>query len=57
MKSRKREWKKYIQVFYDALNNRRITNKVRKEYINEELESILLTTNADSMVERESDYF
>lgn len=48
---------KYIQVFYDALNNRRITNKVRKEYINEELDRILLTTNADSMIERESDYF
>ena len=48
---------KYIQVFYDALNNRRITNKVRKEYINGELDRILLTTNADSMVERESDYF
>lgn len=48
---------KYIQVFYDSLNNRRITNKVRKEYINGELDRILLTTNADSMVERESDYF
>lgn len=48
---------KYIQVFYDALNNRRIINKVRKEYINGELDRILLTTNADSMIERESDYF
>lgn len=48
---------KYIQVFYDALNNRRITNKVKKEYINGELDRILLMTNADSMVERESDYF
>lgn len=48
---------KCVQVFYDSLNNRRITNKVRKEYINGELDRILLTTNADSMVERESDYF
>ena len=48
---------KYIQVFYDSLNHRRIMNKVKKVYINDEVDEISLSTCADSIVERESDYF
>ena len=48
---------KYIQVFHDSLNHRRIMNKVKKVYINDEVDEISLSTCADSIVERESDYF
>ena len=48
---------KLIQVFFDILNNRRIINKVIKEYKNDKVERVLLSTHTEWFDEKEGNVF
>lgn len=57
VENKKEGEEKSIQVFFDALNNRRIVNKVRKEYVHEEVDTISLSTRVEWFGEKEANVY